>query len=103
MFEKSFCPVCGTELTGVIISTFVREGDSHRILPQETTDCNWTRCEACKRALCKTCHRAQLESCCPVDHVRDGANKYGVVSNLGDTLKRLIALINRSKHQREKN
>lgn len=103
MFEKSLCPVCGTELTGVIVSTFVKDGASYRIVSQETTDCNWVRCEGCLKALCKKCNRTPEHSCAVDRTVTVGLNGHGFLANLGDALKRLSALINKSKNQNQKN
>jgi hypothetical protein len=112
MFEKSLCQRCGRELTGVIVSTFARDGAFVVIVEQETSDCNWVRCKGCGQVLCKQCQQAQPKYCCDEDRIltreraRASLNGHGsfttFLTRSSEAIKRLGELANKPKDQTPK-
>ena len=107
MFEKTPCPACGRELTGVIISTFGMDGAFVVVVSEESSDCNWTRCKGCGKVLCQQCYRDIPWYCCDEDRIvaRERAqasqNGHGSFSRLmarsSDAIRRLNAILAKPK------
>jgi hypothetical protein len=109
--KDTFCPSCGQELTGVIISTFAQEGAFVVIVSNESNDCNWVRCKGCAKIRCRRCYANERSYCCDEDRivtrerVRAATNGHGSFAKLmissADALKRLREVINNQKRRKE--
>jgi len=57
------CHRCGRELKGAIETNFMSLGRLVCITTIETPECNWTRCQVCRKSVCKACYLSIAGKC----------------------------------------
>lgn len=76
--DEANCRICGRGLTGAIEPVLTKVGKHMFVVPHDTFDCNWSKCNGCRKVMCKRCIAEQQNLCCREGHIVD--HKYARVA-----------------------